>query len=360
MDISEIDKNFRIETKIKRAHLEFLDAEAEPFRIYGLLRENGRYCRMPEAVAESVSEYVHSLYGNTAGGRVRFVTDSPYVAISVTMDGICKMEHMTFAGSAGFDMYIDEGNGQTYYRSFIPSFHMDSGYESVADFPNRKKRMITINFPLYSNVKKLYIGLDSQSMRKEAPDYKYEKPIMYYGSSITQGGCASRPGNCYQNIISRRLDTNYRNLGFSDGARGETAMAEYIAEQEMSIFVCDYDHNAPDMETLKKTHLPLYRTVRAKQPRLPIVFVTAAEVLSAPNMKPPNVEPSVFSDRREVIRETYRTAVAEGDENVYFIDGAELFAGEDWDLCTVDGRHPNDLGFYRMARRMEQEIAPLL
>lgn len=355
MDISEIDKNFKIETKIERTHLEFLDAETEPFRIYGLLRENGRFCRMPKAVAESVSKHVHRLYGNTAGGRVRFVTDSPYVAISAEMDGIGKMEHITFAGSAGFDMYIDEGSGQTYYRSFIPSFHMESGYESVVDFPDRRERIITINFPLYSNVKKLYVGLDSHSMRKAAPDYKYEKPVVYYGSSITQGGCASRPGNCYQNIISRRLDTNYQNLGFSDGARGEEAMAQYIAEQEMSVLVCDYDFNAPDVEHLRRTHLPFYRVIRAKQSKLPIIFVSSAEVLQTPNM-----EPFWFSDRREVIRETYRTAIAEGDENVYFIDGAELFAGEDWDLCTVDGRHPNDLGFYRMARRMEKEIVPLL
>ena len=124
-------------------------------------------------------------------------------------------------------------------------------------------------------------------------------------------------------------------------------MVQYLADLKMSIFVCDYDHNAPDAEYLKKTHMPLYRAVRAKQPELPIIFVSSPDILQSPEC---------FIPRREVIRETYQTALEEGDKNVYFIDGAELFAGEDWDSCTVDGCHPNDLGFYRMARRIEKEI----
>ena len=128
-------------------------------------------------------------------------------------------------------------------------------------------------------------------------------------------------------------------------------MVQYLAGLEMSIFVCDYDHNAPDAEYLKKTHLPLYRTIRAKQPELPIIF------LSAPNIL---LDPKGWEPRRNVIRETYQTALAEGDKNVYFIDGAELFDGDDWDSCTVDGTHPNDLGFYRMAMRIKKEIARLL
>lgn len=350
-NISEIDKNFHVETSIKRENLQFWDAETEPFRIYGLLRENGRFCRMPEAVAKSVNEGVHELYANTAGGRVRFVTDSPYIAISAEMDGICKMSHFPLTGSTGFDLYAGTDGEQRYYGTFTPPYDVTAGYESVIDFPDKTERIITIHFPLYANVKKLYIGLDSNAVKKAAPDYKYEKPIVYYGSSITQGGCASRPGNSYQNMISRRLDTNYINLGFSGSGKAEETMVQYLANLEMSIFVCDYDHNAPDTAYLEKTHLPLYRAIRAKQPELPIVFISAGDVLIAPER---------FAERTEVIRRTYQTAVAEGDKNVYFIDGAELFAGEDWDLCTVDRTHPNDLGFYRMAARIEKEIAPLL
>ena len=349
--ISEIDKNFKVETQIKRENIKFYDVETAPFRLYGLMRDNDRFCRIPEDVAKNVSPGVHILNRNTAGGRVRFVTNSPYVAISAQMDAIGKMPHFPLTGSSGFDLYTDEGKGQVYRGTFTPPFELENGYEAVIDFGSNEEKLVTINFPLYSGVKKLYVGLEGDSQILPAPDYKYEKPIVYYGSSITQGGCASRPGNCYQGIISRRLDTNYINLGFSGSGKAEDLMVQYLADMEMSIFVCDYDHNAPDAEYLKKTHLPLYRAIRAKHPNLPIIILSAPDVLIAPD---------THLDRRDVIRETYETALAEGDENVHFIDGAELFAGEDWDLCTVDRTHPNDLGFYRMAMRIEKEIMKLL
>lgn len=209
----------------------------------------------------------------------------------------------------------------------------------------------TINFPLYDGVKELYIALKKGAVILEPTPYSHSVPVVYYGSSITQGGCASRPGNSYEAIISRRLDVDYRNLGFSGSGKAEDLMAQYLADLEMSIFVCDYDYNAPDVEYLEKTHLPLYRAVRSKQPNVPIIFVSAPDIL---------MDPETFVPRREVIRRTYTIALEEGDRNVYFIDGAELFDGDDWDSCTVDGCHPNDLGFYRMAMRIEREIVQLL
>ena len=345
--ISDIDKNFKVETNINRDNLQFYDIKQEPFRIYGLLYENERFCRIPSDVARNVSEGVYLLHSNTAGGRVRFVTDSPYVAISAKMDGVGKMSHFPLTGSAGFDMYADEGEGQRYQGTFTPPFDIEEGYESVIDFPCAKERTITINFPLYSNIRELYIGLDKHSVLRQAADYKYENPIVYYGSSITQGGCASRPGNSYQSVISRRLDANYINLGFSGNARAEERIVQYISDMKMSVFVCDYDHNAPDATHLKKTHMPLYRSIREKQPDLPIIFISAPDV---------RINSEIYRERREIVRDTFRTAVAEGDDNVYFIDGEELFDGKDWDSCTVDRVHPNDLGFYRMANRIKKEI----
>ena len=349
--ISELDENFIVETQIVRDNLQFYDAEEEPFRIYGLMRENDRFCRIPECVAKSVSESFTYLYTNTAGGRVRFVTNSPYIAISADMDGVDKMPHMPLTGSAGFDLYYNEGERDVYCGAFVPPYDMTNGYESIFDFSGRIKRTITIHFPLYANVKKLYIGLDKDSILERAQDYRYEQPIVYYGSSITQGGCVSRPGNCYQNMITRWLDVNHINLGFSGSAMAEKEMCEYLADMDMSMFVCDYDHNAPSVEHLRNTHLQLYRTIRAKQPELPILFMSAPTILLRQEM---------FRERREVIMRTYQIALSEGDCNVYFIDGAELFAGDDWDICTVDWVHPNDMGFYRMATRIRNEIAKIL
>ena len=338
-NISEIDKNFKVETKIERENLQFFDAETSPFRIYGLLRENGRFCRMPEEAAKGVSDGVHGLYANTAGGRVRFRTNSPYVAISAQMDGIGKMPHFALSGSAGFDLYADEGSGQIYRGTFVPPFDLEKGYESVLDFPDNTERLITINFPLYSNVTKLYIGLDSHSMQKPAPDYKYEKPVVYYGSSITQGGCASRPGNSYQAIVSRRLDCNFINLGFSGNAKGEDDMTDYINGLDMSIFVMDYDHNAPTVEHLAATHRRMFQKIREKHPTLPIIMMTRPKVHLTAEEK----------ERSEIVRKTYLDALDAGDEHVCFLQGSDLIHREVWETATVDNVHPNDSGFVSMA-----------
>ena len=338
-DIAKIDSNFNVETKIDKEDLKFYDAESKPFRIYGLLREEEGLCRIPRDVAEKVSPGVLALHGHTAGGRIRFVTDSPYVAISAEMKNIGKMCHFALTGSAGFDLYIDEGEGQRYHGTFRPPFDIETGYESVLDFPDRKKRVITIDFPLYSDVKKLYIGLHEQALLDQAPDYRYEGRVVYYGSSITQGGCASRPGNSYQAIISRLLDWDYTNLGFSGNAKGEDAITDYISSLDMQCFVMDYDHNAPSVEHLENTHERMFKRIRERQPELPIVMVT----------RPKAHLTDVDMLRLAVVERTYQNAVDAGDENVYFVRGCDLIAPELAEVATVDGVHPNDSGFVSMA-----------
>lgn len=352
--IHEIDKNFYVKTDVEESDIAWFDINQPPFLILGITYDDklGCYTRMPQEIAEQVSSGVAALNLHTSGGRVRFRTNSDFIGIHAVMNNSDLMPHFTLVGQSGFDLYrkLDGSTEDTFSHAYIPPTGIRSGYSApfctdgvLADY--------TINFPLYDGVQALYVALKKDATLAEAAPYRYSAPVVYYGSSITQGGCASRPGNAYQSIISRRLSTDYINLGFSGCGKAENVMAQYLASLKMSVFVCDYDHNAPDASYLKKTHLPLYRAVRSKQPALPIVFVSAPDVLMAPN---------VYTERREVIRETYQTALADGDENVYFIDGAELFAGDNWDSCTVDGAHPNDLGFYRMAMRIEKEIVRLL
>ncbi len=180
--------------------------------------------------------------------------------------------------------------------------------------------------------------------------YRNEKPVVYYGSSITQGGCACRPGNAYQAMIGRKYNLDHINLGFSGSAKGEPEMAEHIASLEMEAFVCDYDHNAPSLEHLQNTLPEFYRIIREKHPDLPVIFVTKPDIL---------LRPDWCKERRDYIFSVYEEAKAKG-ENVYFIPGEELFAGENWDDCTVDRCHPNDLGFFRMAQRIGAELKKAL
>ena len=248
---------------------------------------------------------------------------------------------MAMTGARGFDVYADND----YVKTFIPPFDMKDGYESIIDFETNKLKEITINFPLYSNVKEVYIGLQKNSVLKEATPYKNAKPIVFYGSSITQGGCASRSGMSYQAIVSRRFNCDFVNLGFSGNARAEDEIAEYIKNLDMSLFVYDYDYNAPTVEHLERTHEKMFKAIRNKNPELPII------IMSRPRFNLTDEE----EQRLAIIETTYTNAISSGDENVYFINGKTLTS-----LCgnegTVDGCHPTDFGFASMAKALGDVI----
>lgn len=345
IDINKIDENFIVKTKVEKDNLCYYDAESTPFKIYGVKKENGKFRRLPEAVATKVNPGVYELHTNTAGGRVRFVTDSPFVAIHAVIEGYPYVDHMPLTGIAGLDIYAREEGIEKYIGCFRPPYGMEGGYESIVDFMDKKERIVTINFPLYSNLIKLYIGLEEGSSLKEAPDYTYEKPFVSYGSSITQGACAARPGNCYQNILSREFDCNYWNLGFSGSARAEDIIVDWMKQLDMSVFLYDYDHNAPNVEHLQATHEKMFCAVRETQPDLPIIIMSRPKYYLNDEEK----------KRLEIIRMTYENAVAAGDNNVYFIDGPTLMA-EIKDNGLVDIHHPTDSGFVSMAKA----IAPIL
>lgn len=341
MEISAIDKNFKIETSIDKPNIKFYNVLESPFSIHGVFYENGKFRRLPEDVAKTVSEGVYSLHANTAGGRVRFSTDSRYVAVHFK-GGCGRMPHFTFAGSAGFDMYrLNDEEKEQYVGTFVPPITVSDGFEGVKDVGEKKMRSFTINFPTYSGISELYIGLEDEAVVEPHRNYKFQKPIVYYGSSITQGGCCSRPGNSYQSIISRRFDADFINLGFSGNAKGEKEIYDYIKKLDMCAFVYDYDHNAPTPEHLEKTHEPMFEAIRKANPNLPII------IMSRPVFSPNEDD----SRRREIINTTYEHAVKSGDKNVFFIDGKTLMKVAEND-GTVDGCHPNDLGFYSMAKAL--------
>ena len=257
-NISDIDKNFKIETKINKDDVVFRNVLSEPFKIYGVFYEDGKFRRMPEKVASTVSPNVYALHANTAGGRVRFRTNSPYIAINTKLAGITRMDHFTLCGTAGFDLYTDGVHNMT----FRPPYDMGDGYESVLELGEAKMREVEINFPLYSDVCSLYIGLQENAEISAPTPYRVEKPVVFYGSSITQGGCASRPGTTYQSFISRDLDVNHVNLGFSGSAMAEDEMVDYIKTLDMSVYVSDYDYNSPSAEHLAATHEKMFLAIR--------------------------------------------------------------------------------------------------
>nr|MDD6335484.1 SGNH/GDSL hydrolase family protein [bacterium] len=314
-----------------------------PFEVRGLCdeaMEQQAFYRLPAGVRAGINEGAADLSTNTAGACVRFMTDSPYVAIAARVAPWGVHHHFTVRGLTGLDIYAGPRGQHIYRTTAVP---MEAGQQqayALAHTPQGGALIAwTVYLPNYGGLETLHIGL-KEGCRLEAPTpYTYDAPVVFYGSSITQGGCATRPGLAYTHVLGRWLDAGIVNLGFSGSALGEEAIARYISRMKMSCFVMDYDHNAPNAQHLAKTHLPFFNLVRAAQPGLPIVLVT----------KPDFEGDADGAQRRAIVYDTFEAARARGDQRVWFVDGEHLFGRQDRDACTVDGCHPNDLGFMRMA-----------
>ena len=355
VEYKEFDKNVIVNATIRNVDVELFDIRQEPFDIYGLFEpsdpQKERFERIPREVALSVSEGVGVQSYEPAGGKVRFCTVSDFVAIKVETAWMTRRPHFTFIEAAGFDMYVDVDGRELLQGVFVPPHDAEGGYEQILRFPDRKRRYLTINFPLHACVKKLQVGLRPGSFLGHGKKYINEKPVVCYGSSITQGTGASRPGTAYCNLLAQRLNVHFYNLGFSGQCRGEPAMAQYIAGLDMSALILDYDENAPTPEHLEGTHEPFFKIIREKHPELPVVMLSRPSIYAKSAMHKPF---------RDIIYRTYANAVAAGDKNVYFIDGTEYLKEYGWDECILDGIHPNDLGYFAMANNIQKYLEKII
>ena len=344
IDVSALDRNLLATKALEpqvRETLDFYDIDQPPFSIHGVFRDGDHYARVPSGISQTVSQPVYVLSTCTAGGRIRFVTDSKRVAIHAECFPCDSRPHMPYTAVTGFDLYAEADGNQQYFGTFKPPIDCNGLYEGVVALSLEGKHTVTINMPLYNGVCRVLVGLD-KGCCLEAAEPLLQPPVVYYGSSITQGGCASRPGCTYEAMLHRHFKTDYINLGFSGNARAEEEIMHYIADLPMCMFVYDYDHNAPNRAYLRDTHERGYRIVRQQHPDIPILMMT----------RPKYYLTDILLERNSIIRQTYETALAEGDQNVYFIDGRELLLPEAREHSLVDNTHPTDLGFFGMYSRM--------
>lgn len=345
MDIRELDQNFSF-GNISRDGLLWLSREASGIEVNGAA-DPANFYRISKTDAVPLPYAVQCISECTAGVRLRFRTDADYIALKAVVRYTDDMSHMPRSGSAGFDLFAGPAGGPLSFRKVFMPENGRLEVSGEAFLPGREERDVLLNFPLYNGVQEVAVGLPPDSRLKPPSPFRFPSPVVFYGSSITQGGCASRPGNAYPAIVCRELNADMLNLGFTGNAKGEPEMAAYIAGLDMSALVLDYDYNAANAEALEATHEPFFRTIRERHPALPILL------LSKPNVDNDETE---SARRRDVILRTYQRAVNRGDRRVYFFDGASLFGTDHRDCCTVDDCHPNDLGFLRMA----EAVLPVL
>ena len=346
-----VDPNFVRQDSVSEDDTQWYDARE--LSLYGLMPDKEHLCRMPKAIAATVNPGVLSGSIRSTGGRVRFSTDSPFIALRVEYGKGAVPTCANHCLCYGFDLYRTDEETEVFTGVARPvnDFDYKTGAYKMKTRRGGQMTAYTLNLPVFTAVKGLQIGIQKGCAMGPGKAYRNEKPVIFYGNSLTNGAAASRPGNTYESFISQAYNLDYRNLGFAGSAKGEQTMAEFIAGLPMCVFVCDYDHNAPTLEHYKATHYAFYETIRKRQPDVPYIM------LSRPTYF---MDPVVGEQRKKVTLESYESALANGDRNVYFVDGATLYEGDFYESCTTDGWHTNDLGFFRIAQKLGPVIASIM
>lgn len=334
----------------------------ERIRVYGFhwLKQNQNYYRLPYDQLDYVATLnpkVAELASNTSGGQLHFRTDSRFLKIRATITGFHIMPGMTPVGIGGFDCYVgpDLKNVKFFDSSrFDPSFR---DFEYTFFKENQVDVLVIINFPLYAGVEKIEVGIEEGSQIQNHSSFQDDERIVVYGTSITQGGCASRAGMSYTNILSRRMGREWLNFGFSGSAFGEHGLIEILSEiDKAKMYLIDYEANSGTNGLLIKTLEDIIFTIRHHHPTTLIVVLSRIPYVF-------DELDNTLAKRRSKIREFQRNIVKKlkllGDHQIHFIDGSKLL-GSDYHECTVDSIHPNDLGFMRIAENLEPRLNRIL
>lgn len=311
----------------------------KPLKVFGVpfFEQNKKIERLPEEIIEKFKN-LEVLGKRCPGARVGFRTDAEEFTVKVVLNTLKPDIGMAIYSCQSANVMIGERTNSKFIGLVNPPNYETKTFEKTFRKSGEMEE-VTIWLPRNEQIEDLIVSFPDDAKVEEPTPYKYG-PVLYYGSSITEGGCCCNITNNYNALLSRWLDVDYYNFGFSGNAKGEPEIADYINSIEFSAFVLDYDHNAPSIQHLKDTHEAFYKRIRDKNPDKPILMMSRPNFAYTPDDE----------ERRNVVKETYEKAIASGDKNVYFIDGETFFGDEDRTLCTIDTIHPNDLGFYRMAK----------
>ncbi len=357
-DATILDENMHISTigDLSYRWLDPLNCESIQILGFDWLETDKLYRRMPVCEPGYLPEAVDSLALCCSGGQLRFRTNSTRVAIDVEFAYSPTMDHMTATGQNGFDCYTGECGKMQYVTT--ARFEPKCAAYCVPLFTDidQTERLFTINFPLYNGeLKNLRIGIEPEATLA-APATRPEQKIVVYGTSITQGGCASRPGMSFTNILSRMLNAEFINLGFSGNGKGEPPVVEILGSiNDMELLVIDYEAN---INNDIFDNLPaMVKRLREMQPQLPILIISRVGY-GQENIRPENRVDA--EKRRDFQQDFVKQQQAMGDSNIAFFDGTTFFGSKDPGEFAVDGCHLTDYGFMIMAEKLRPVIAQYL
>ena len=327
--------------------------ESCPLKVFGLppFYDGEGFSRCHNSILEKIPR-VRGLGKRSGGGRICFRTDAPELICRMTLSSVGLDLGISMFGGSSAAVFSGPRENPLMIGLVNPGSYSEG--EVTAEGKMSREfigydgsfKDITVFLPRNETVVGFSVGVEEGYSILPPTPYRNERPVAFYGSSITEGGCPSSGPSSYVSHVSNLLNLDVVNYGFSGSAQGDLNFADYIVSRNPPAVVYDYDFNAPDEEWLSKTHEPFYRRLREGLPDAPIIMMSRPDFTLSEESK----------KRREIILRTYAHAIADGDTNVRFIDGRAIFPNEARPYCNVDCCHPNDLGFYFMTCA----VAPVL
>ncbi|MBQ8545565.1 MAG: hypothetical protein IJ437_01355 [Clostridia bacterium] len=319
----------------------------KPLKVFGVpnIEKTGVFERLPAEIREKIPS-LEFLGRRTPGARLCFRTDAPSFTVKIELETLSVDIGLSIFTCQSANVYLGERQNSKFLglvnppnyetKEFSKTFYKKDGMDEI-----------TIWLPRNEIISNVEIEIPGGYKVEEPTPYKYSLPALYYGSSITEEASAANQCASYNALISRHLDLDYYNFGFSGNCKGEPEMADYINTLDFSVLIYDYDHNAPTVEHLKETHEKFFNRIREKKPNVPVIMITRPTATFDDDAKA----------RRDIVKKTYENALKKGDKHVYFIDGEKFFKDfPDKEVCFTDTTHPTDLGFYKMAEKIEPVI----
>jgi lysophospholipase L1-like esterase len=357
-DESMVENIQKLESETPKAtdNMRWLSTIDPAFTVRGLAwfgENGGSYKRLPLRAQGVVNDTLWELSKVPASAYIAFRSDATSLAIRATNVDEGTMPHMAASGSNGLALYVGTAP-QSRLWQIAPPTSATIECTLFEDVP-QQLREFRLYLPLYKELTSLDIGLSPGASIVPPVAPVIDRPVVFYGTSITQGGCANTAGTDYVSNLGRLLNINVINLGFSGSGMGEPEVAEFISEIDAALFVLDYATNAKP-ELLRQTLPGFIRILRARHPETPILIM--GPLCYAQYDYCPQVRFDLDEERR-ISMDVYVNFWKEGDRNIHFVDGYGLipFGTE---AAFVDGVHPTDHGFQLIAQRLSQSIQQIL
>lgn len=330
--------------------------DARSFAVIGRYHTENNYVRFPQRYKATLRESVWNLGQHSAGISIRFRTNASTIMVRCTVLNDAGMPHMPATGVKGVDLYAHNGHSWQYVKTGIPRDRVNE--YTMLSAGDGQPREYLLNLPLYDGVESLEIGVNEGAQISE-PVERFlleSKPVVYYGTSIAQGGCASRPGLAFTGILSRMMNRSFVNFGFSGNGTIETSVGEAMCEIDAALYVIDCNPNTKT-ELIYDRTLALVQMLKKQRPAVPVLLVEGF-LSEAHYFNPASGGNRDIVEKRKALASAYKALKKAGVKDLYYKKGDNLI-GEDHE-GTVDGIHPNDIGMMRIAEALEPVIRKIL